>query len=222
MKRYPHRFQIFWAAILTLFYVSLPPPAMAETAFKSEYSSRSGPSSVWKTRVGSGFQKDTVNAGLTAGAGFGIKIFGGQESHDLALACGHIGWMMTDVMYENRWYEGNLEFWGEVFAGGQYNPVSRYVLGLSIGPRYNLITGSRWVPFLDIGAGISGTDIGEPDLSTTFQFNVQIGVGTHYFFLDDMALTLQVRGIHLSNAQIVMPNNGTNSILFMIGATGFF
>lgn len=68
----------------------------------------------------------------------------------------------------------------------------------------------------------SGTDIGEPDLNTTFQFNVQIGVGTHYFFLDDMALTLQVRGIHLSNAQIVMPNNGTNSILFMIGATDSF
>ena len=222
MKRTPHRFQIFWAAILTVFYVSLAPSVMAETAFKSESGNRSEPSSVWKTRVGSGFRKDTVNTGLTAGAGFGAKIFGGKESHDLALAYGHIGWMMTDVMYENRWYEGNLELWGEVFAGGQYHPASRGVFGLAIGPRYNLITGSRWVPFLDLGAGISGTDIGEPDLSTTFQFNVQIGVGAHYFFLDDMALTLQVRGIHLSNAQIKMPNYGTNSIVFMIGATGFF
>lgn len=213
---------IFWAGILTVFYVSLPPSVLADTVFKSESGNRWGASSAWETGVGSGFRKDTVNIGLTAGAGFGIKILGGQESHDLALAYGHIGWMMTDVMYENRWYEGNLELWGEVFAGGQYHPASRYVFGLAVGPRYNFITGSRWVPFLDVGAGISGTDIGEPDLSTTYQFNVQIGVGAHYFFRDDMALTLQIRGVHLSNAQIKMPNNGTNSIVFMVGATGFF
>jgi opacity protein-like surface antigen len=222
MKRAPHRFQIFWVAIFTVFYVSLPPSALGDSAFISESGSPWEASSVWKTGVGSGFRKDTLNTGLTAGAGFGIKIFGGQERHDLALVYGHVGWMMTDVMYENRWYEGNLELWGDVFTGGQYHPMSRHVFGLAVGPRYNFITGSRWVPFLDVGAGVSVTDIGEPDLSTTFQFNVQIGVGTHYFFLDDMALTLQIRGIHLSNAQIKLPNNGTNSIVFMIGATGFF
>ena len=42
--------------------------------------------------------------------------------------------------------------------------------------RYNFSTGTRFVPFVDGGSGISLTDIKEPDLSTVFQFHSQIGV----------------------------------------------
>lgn len=222
MKIYGHRFQFFLALILAMFSASLPLSAIAESTMKSGSSSQSQQSSIWKTHVGSGFRKNTISTGLTVGSGFGVKIFGNRESHDLWLAYGHMGWMVTDVISEKQWYEGNLELWGEIFSGEQYHPVSAYVFGLTIGPRYNFVTHSRWVPFIDVGAGVSGTDIGEPDLSTKFQFNIQLGVGTHYFFLDTSSLTVQIRGIHLSNVNLKLPNNGTNSILFLVGITCFF
>lgn len=33
---------------------------------------------------------------------------------------------------QNRWYTGNLEIWGELFAGAQYDPKQRYVVGLTV------------------------------------------------------------------------------------------
>ena len=91
-----------------------------------------------------------------------------------------------------------------------------------LGLRYSVITGGRLVPFIEGGAGPSLTDIGEPDLSTTFQFNTQLGLGTHFFIRDKLSLTLQMRGIHLSNAYIDTPNHGANALLFLGGLCWFF
>jgi opacity protein-like surface antigen len=222
MRIYNHRFQIFLALMLVIFSASLPSSAIAESPKKPDSGNPLQPASIWKTDVGGGFRKDIKNAGLTAGTGFGLEIFGSLKAHQLALVYGHMGWMATDVIYPNRWYEGNLELWGEIFGGEQNHPESAGVFGLTIGPRYHFTTHSRWVPFVDAGAGVSGTDIGEPDLGTTFQFNIQLGVGTHYFFMDNVALTLQMRGIHLSNAYIKRPNHGANALLFLVGVTCFF
>jgi lipid A 3-O-deacylase len=213
---------MFLALILVIFSAALPFPAAAESPLKSASGGRTQQSSIWKTDVGGGFRKNILDAGLTAGSGFGLNILGSKQSHELALVYGHMGWMATDVLFKDRWYQGNLELWGEVFAGRQNHPEKDDVYGLTIGPRYHFITGSRWVPFVDAGAGVSGTDIGEPDLGSKFEFNLQLGAGTHYFFLDNFALTLQVRGIHLSDAYIKLPNHGANALLFLVGATYFF
>jgi Lipid A 3-O-deacylase (PagL) len=214
--------RFFWFLILVIFSASLPSPAVAKSPLKPGSGDQPQQSSIWKTDVGSGFKKDVKNIGLTAGTGFGLEILGAMQAHQLALAYAHMGWMATDVIYKDHWYEGNLELWGEIFGGGQSHPESAGVIGMTIGPRYHFVTHSRWVPFIDAGAGVSGTDIGEPDLSTEFLFNVQIGGGTQYFFMDNFALTLQIRGIHLSNAYIKRPNHGANALLFLIGATYFF
>ncbi|MCG6973591.1 MAG: acyloxyacyl hydrolase [Desulfobacterales bacterium] len=222
MKTYDHRFKFFWALILVIFSMFLPSSAMAKSPPKAESGSRPQQLSVWETDVGGGFRKNAKNIGFTAGTGFGLEIFGSKQAHQLALAYGHMGWMATDVISKNRWYQGNLEIWGEVFGGAQNYPESAGVIGLTIGPRYYFVTHGRWVPFIDAGAGVSGTDIGEPDLGTGFQFNVQLGGGTHYFFKDNFALTFQIRGIHMSNGYIKRPNHGANAVLFLIGATYFF
>lgn len=222
MRIYHHRFQVFWALMLVICLAALPSRAMAASPLKTESGSPSQQSSVWNKDVGGGFRKNIMDAGLTAGTGFGLEILGSKKAHQLALVYGHMGWMATDVVFKHKWYEGNLELWGEIFGGGQYHPEHAGVFGLTVGPRYHFITHSRWVPFLDAGAGISGTNIGEPDLSTEFEFNLQLGAGTHYFFLDNFALTLQMRGIHMSNAYIKLPNHGANALLFLIGVTYFF
>jgi lipid A 3-O-deacylase len=222
MRTYDHRYKIFGALIFVIFSASWPSSAIAESALKSESGVKPKQSSIWNTNVGGGFRKNIMNTGLTGGSGFGLEIFGSKQAHQLALVYAHMGWMATDVLFKDRWYEGNLELWGEIFGGGQSHPESADVIGLAIGPRYHFVTHSRWVPFIDAGAGVSGTDIGEPDLSTEFQFNVQLGGGTHYFFMDNFALTMQIRGIHLSNAYIKRPNHGANALLFLVGVSYFF
>src|SRR5882724_13052996 len=182
----------------------------------------STPRSIWKDGVGNGFREDTFDAGLALGAGFGVRAFGGTIAHDLALASVSLGWVFTDVVAEDKWWRGNWEWLNEVFAGGQFNPREHYFVGWPTGLRYNFATGSRWVPFIDGGVGLSGTDINSPDLDGIFQFNVQVGVGTHYFLRDDTAVTLQYRWLHFSDAGMTKVNKGVNTQMFETGLTWFF
>ena len=154
-------------------------------------STPSTPRNIWQDGVGNGFREHTFDAGFSLGAGFGTRVFGNTIAHDLALASGSFGWVFSDVVAKDKWYRGNWEWLNELFSGGQFSPRGHYFVGWTTGLRYNFATGSRWVPFVDGGVGLSGTDIDSPDLDGTFQFNVQVGAGTHYFLRDDTALTLQ-------------------------------
>ncbi len=109
-----------------------------------------------------------------------------------------------------------------MFSGAQFNHDNHYFVGGTTGLRYNFVTGTRWVPFIDGGVGLSGTDIHHPDLGQTFEFNVQVGVGTHYFFRDDTAVTLQYRWLHFSDAGMTRVNEGVNTQMFEGGLTWFF
>ena len=182
----------------------------------------SSPRGIWNDGVGDGFHEDTFHAGFALGAGFGVRAFGGTIAHDLALASINLGWVFTDVVAEDKWWQGNWEWLNEVFSGGQFNPSDHFFVGWTTGLRYNFATGSRWVPFIDGGVGLSGTDIDSPDLDGTFQFNVQVGLGTHYFFRDNTAVTLQYRWLHFSDGGTTAVNHGTNTQMLLAGLTWFF
>ncbi len=177
---------------------------------------------IWADGIGGGFRKGLFQVGSTVAAGFGVRVFGSTLAHDLALTSVNLGWVFTDVMASDKWYRGNFELLLELFGGGQFNPNDRYFVGLTALLRYNFATGSRWVPFVDAGVGVSNTNIDGPDLSGNFQFNIQMGAGTHYFLSDRTALTVQYRWLHFSNAHIREPNHGTNTQMFHVGVSWFF
>jgi opacity protein-like surface antigen len=177
---------------------------------------------IWVDGIGSGFRKGLYQVGSTIGAGFGTKVFGTTQKHDLASASMNVGWVFTDVIAADKWYRGNLELLVELFAGGQFNPYGRYFVGLTPFIRYNFATGSRWMPFVEFGAGVSATNIEGPDLTGTFQFNLQPGAGLNYFISKRTALTVQYRWLHFSNARIALPNHGTNTQMFEVGVSWFF
>jgi len=204
-----------------LIIICARPTVAAETTNLSSRLSNA-PSSIWVDGVGDGFCEDTFQAGFALGAGFGMKGVGGSRIHDLAVASANFGWIFSDVVARNKWYQGNCELAGELFAGAQYTLRDRSVGGCTGLIRYNCATGSRWVPFIEGGAGLSGADIGRPDLATTFEFNDQGGAGIHYFFGDNNALTLEYRFVHFSNAGIEEPNHGFNTQLFLAGMNWFF
>ena len=177
--------------------------------------------SIWTNAVGDGFRKGVIDAGFTLDGAIGLSEFGSRSAHDLALATIHYG-RFGPMMGSGKWYQGNWELRGEFFAGGQYSPRSAYVVGVTPVLRYAFSTGTRWVPFIDGGAGVTATDIKEPDLSTVFQFNDQGGAGVLFFWRKNMALTAQSRFLHISNAGIRKPNHGVNAIKISAGISCFF
>jgi lipid A 3-O-deacylase len=179
-------------------------------------------SSIWRDGIGTGLQKGAEEVSVSFGDGIGMKAFGSKQSHDMLLGRVGYGRILTDVLAGNSWLRGNLEGEVEGLGGGQYYPRGAYLFGLTPLLRYNIATGNRWMPFVDAGAGVSLTDIGRPDLSTVFEFNLQAGAGCDYFLKQNLALTLQYRYIHLSNARIATPNCGVNTGILYLGLTRFF
>jgi len=178
--------------------------------------------SIWQDGVGQGFLSTTHTLSVEAGVGVGMAAFGSTQAHDLALISLAYGHMLGPVLGEGHWYRGNFEWRVELFGGGQYSRSSEWLVGLTPHLRYNFATGTRWIPFMDGGAGVTATSIGHPDLGGTFEFNLQPGVGMHWFVRDNLALTGEVKYMHMSCAGIDKPNLGLNDVIGMIGLTWFF
>jgi opacity protein-like surface antigen len=180
------------------------------------------PSTIWRDEIGNGFRKGATEVGISLGAGLGSKILGSTDAHDFGLAKLSYGRVISDVVANDDWYSGNWELLGEVFGGEQIKPRNAQVAGLTAVLRYDFATGTKWVPFFDVGAGVSETDIGRPDLGGSFQFNLQTGPGVHWFIYKNLALTFQYRFLHLSSASIEKPNHGVNTSAFYTGVSWFF
>ena len=177
---------------------------------------------IWDSDLGNGFRGGTHDAGFALGNGFGMRVFSSSQKHDIALASVHYGWVFSDVAGRDHWYRGNWELIGEAFGGVQYHPDNAYVAGLTPILRYNFATGTRWMPFIDGGGGLSLTAIHAPDLGSTFEFNLQAGAGVHYFWRSNSAITVQYRYLHLSNADLRTPNLGVNTSVIYAGMSWFF
>jgi len=179
-------------------------------------------STIWQDGVGQGFRSTTHTFSGEAGVGVGMAAFGSTQAHDLALISLSYGHMWGPVLGKDHWYRGNFEYRLELFGGAQYSPSSEWLVGLTPHLRYNFATGTRWIPFFDAGAGVTATGIEHPDLGGTFEFNLQPGIGMHWFVRDNLALTGEVKYMHMSCAGINKPNRGLNDVIGWIGLTWFF
>jgi hypothetical protein len=177
---------------------------------------------LWQGDVGGGFLSSVQTFSLETAVALGVQAFGGREVHDLALLSLAYGHMWGGVVGADHWYRGNWEARGELFSGGQFSPESDPLVGVAPHLRYNLATGTRWVPFADLGAGVTASGIGPPDQGGTFEFNLQANMGIHWFVQDNLALTFEVGYLHMSCAGLHDPNLGVNTVKGMLGLTWFF
>lgn len=184
--------------------------------------SPSGSTDIWSGEVGQGFRAGTQTFRLGVGMGYGIKIFGARERHDLLPMTVSYGRMVGDVVGGGHWYGGNFEVRGEVFLAPQVNSDGYWTIGLTPHLRYNFATGTRWIPYVDVGMGIAFTEIRAPDLGSSFQFNEQAAVGVNYFFTNDVAVNFEIHFLHISSAGLSKPNQGVNTLGPCIGVNWFF
>ena len=183
---------------------------------------KSSGESFWEGQPGQGFQSTVQTVGVEAGGVAGFAAFGSRQAHDLALMHISYGHMLGHVVGAGHWYRGNWELRGELFGGAEFRPSNQWLIGLTPHLRYNWATGTRFIPFIDGGAGVTATGIGPPDLSNTFEFNLQGALGVHWFAGEHIAVTAEARYLHLSCAGISHPNLGLNGVMGLVGLTYFF
>jgi hypothetical protein len=199
--------------------ISLAPTTSA-FAQPKDLTSPSG--KIWQGNVGDGFLSSAQSLSIETSVALGVQAFGGQQVHDLSLLSISYGHMLGSVVGQDHWYRGNWEARAELFSGAQFSPDAVPLVGLTPHIRYNFATGTRWVPFADLGAGVTASGIGAPDQSGTFEFNLQANIGTHWFLRDDLALTFEAGYLHFSCAGLHDPNLGVNTVKGAIGLTWFF
>ena len=115
------------------------------------------PARIWQGEVGDGFQSTVQTFSIETAVVLGVQAFGGQQVHDLALLSLSYGHMLGNVVGGDHWYRGNWEGRLELFGGGQFSPVADPLVGLTPHIRYDFATGSRWVPFFDLGGGVTAS-----------------------------------------------------------------
>ncbi len=168
------------------------------------------------------FEKCSTEMGFGVGGAVGPRLFASSAYHDYIFGTVHVGRIITNTICPGRFGEGNFEVLGELFGGYQVDGGGATFGGFTPFIRYNFTgTHSPFVPFLEGGVGGTGTDIGKPDLGTTFNFNLQAGLGIEYFFCPNMAATFETRLIHFSDADLGSPNLGANTVGFILGVTWF-
>jgi lipid A 3-O-deacylase len=198
------------------------PAGPADSATDAVHNLTSSHTNIWPDGIGNGFKAGVQSISLSLGAGYGFQILGSRQSHDLALAGISYGYMLGAVKGEGHWYRGNWELRGELISGGQFSPTSDWLVGITPHVRYNFATGTRWIPYVDLGAGVSATSIGPPDLSHYFEFNLQAATGVRWFIRDNVALGIEARYLHMSCAGINTPNLGLNNVNGMLSISWFF
>jgi opacity protein-like surface antigen len=182
----------------------------------------SSPSGIWANGIGEGFRPASQSIGLEAGAVGGVAAFGSQQAHDLSYFGLSYGHMLGGVRGLDHWYRGNLEIRAELFGGQQISPQNNWLVGLTPHLRYDFATGTRWVPFIDVGAGITETGIRAPDLGGAFEFNIQGGVGIQCFLRNNLAIGVEGRYLHVSCAGLHEPNLGVNGAAGLVGMNYYF
>ncbi len=174
-----------------------------------------------------GFRKGQQEVGFLVGYGFEIDGDGSDKSEDIK--------NLEFVQFRPRWgifltdpvgqgfLRGNLEFLLEPAFLLSFRPTRRTGFELSVLFRYHFATGTRWVPFLTAGAGIIEENFEVPGRpSAGFNFTPQGGPGLSYLFGGNMAMSLEWRLTHVSNANTDMPNVGLNMSFFLLGFSVFF
>jgi hypothetical protein len=118
--------------------------------------------------------------------------------------------------------KGRIDFALEPFANTILKPNDNIEAGSNFLLKYVFPLTEKFQPYLKGGEGISYMSQHTREQSTQYNFLSQAAAGFHYFIKDDLALTIEYRYRHLSNASISHPNNGINTDFILGGITYYF
>ena len=168
-----------------------------------------------------GFAKRRV--GLLSGYGWGFGALGseGLSQADVRVVPIIATWSLgSEPLAMERGWGGNFEIQVEGQLWLNQQPRDGLGGGAAATLRYDFLRARPVFPFVEAGLGLGGIDF-DTDQPDGFIFIVQAGGGAHWRVTRSLAVTLQYRFLHLSNAGTREPNNGINAHMSLVGPTLF-
>jgi opacity protein-like surface antigen len=133
---------------------------------------------------------------------------------------GRFGWFLSREL-GSGWYKGRHELLVELPVHLTVDPrVSPMVGGYLLGS-WKFTSLESWAPYIFAGGGILYVDLGLPTMGSRLDFSYQGGTGVQYFIRKDLALSLEYRYHHISNAGTATPNEPLNSSKILLGVSVF-
>lgn len=168
------------------------------------------------------FHAGRFEGSLGEGFLFSPALGANRPTLDYLMTQVRVGYMLTDIHGPNVW-RGNLEVVGELSGSGVTHGRGNYIASATFWLRYNFVMpGSRFVPFLQGGSGLTETDLDRRIQGHSFNFNLNLAAGIRYLLTPDWSLNLECRYQHISNAHLAMPNTGIDGIGPSFSVSYFF
>lgn len=140
-----------------------------------------------------------------------------------------LGWMLTAPAppFGCHWLRGNWEPLANVFGAGAVRGPSGFLGGGRALMRYNFVQPeAKWVPFLQVGAGMLGDTVYEDRaqrlVGSGFEFTLVADAGLRYCFTRQWAAVVMIDFEHISNADTASRNVGVNATGGSVGVSWFF
>ncbi len=133
-----------------------------------------------------------------------------------------LGYMLTDI-HGSGVLRGNLEVAGDIWASQVFVGAGTFIAGGTLWIRYNFVpAGWRLIPFVQLGAGLTATDIDVAYVGQAFNFNLDAAIGVRYMVAKNWSVNLMCQYQHISNANTGPKNVGINSFGPILGVSYFF
>ncbi len=118
--------------------------------------------------------------------------------------------------------KGDLNFVIEPFINTVIEPDTNIEVGSNFLIKYVFPLTKKLQPYIKGGVGALYMSQDTKEQGTKYNFLPQVGGGIRYFIKDDVALNVEYRFRHLSNASIKSPNSGIDADLILGGISFFF
>lgn len=163
---------------------------------------------------------DTEYAFLT---GYGITHRGFGKTRTQVQTFDNIarfGYFLSDEL-GNGWYRGRHELLVELPVHLAVDPGTAVMTGGYLLGSWKFTSLKEYVPYVFAGGGILYVDLGLPTMGSRLNFSYQGGAGLQYFITKEVALNLEYRYHHISNAGTAEPNEPLNSSKILFGLSYF-
>ena len=179
----------------------------------------------WQAGAGSQgepLKRGTIEWGVMTGYGRSISLGASKPGIDFITLMPRFGYVFTEI-------QGSPLLHGTLAAVVEAVPVllafeseTIYSGGFNLLLRYDFATGTGVVPFLEGGAGIllstpQSTEPRSQFRASQFNFTLQVAPGIRYFIGEGVAVSIEYRLHHISDASTTEHNPGINTNFVLLG-----
>jgi hypothetical protein len=154
------------------------------------------------------------------GGGHGTN--GSTSSDSVFNAGARYGWILTKA-HGPGFLRGRFEYAVDVVPVFLIFQPANTAYGFGLNPinlKWNFDTDRRVVPYLELGGGVLFTDRQVPTGTSQINFTPTGAIGFHVLG-EHVNWTAELRYLHISNAGLISPNPGINTVEVRIGVGWF-